>query len=87
MENFKHGTGVIPQDAYEIGAKLTNFYCQSVGKPMDYAKELSLLLDWEEAIAAGFKEAKKCRLGWMLIHMKEMKEQCDAFMQANRDAQ
>jgi hypothetical protein len=54
---------------------------------MDYAKELSLLLDWEEAIKAGFKEAKECRLGWMLIHMQEMKEQCEIFMQANGDAQ
>jgi hypothetical protein len=71
--------------AYELGAMLTNFYAESVGKPLDHKREFTLLINWREAIQKGLKEAQDCRLTWLTTEMLTMKSQCDTFIQANTE--
>ena len=72
-------------DAYELGAVLTNFYAESIGKPLNHKREFTLLLDWQEAIHKALKEARACRLTWLTTDMLTMKSQCEAFIQANTE--
>ncbi len=45
--------------AYTLGSNVITFYAQSVGRPMNLNRELSLLLEWEEACLAGIRAARE----------------------------
>jgi hypothetical protein len=45
--------------AYTMGSNIITFYAQSVGRPMNLSRELSLLLEWEEACLAGIRAARE----------------------------
>ena len=45
--------------AYTTGSNIITFYAQSAGRPMNLSRELSLLLEWEEACLAGVRAARE----------------------------
>jgi hypothetical protein len=72
--------------AEALAADVTTFYAKSVGKPLNWFADFSILVEWSEAIAAALAEALALR-DWLGVdHFDAMREECTSYLDLNAAA-
>lgn|GEM_PF-2852158 len=71
--------------AYTMGSNIITFYAQSVGRPMNLSRELSLLLEWEEACLAGIRAARDAGRSIDMRMLAQQLAECRVYLAINAE--
>ena len=69
--------------AYAVRANVTTFYAQSVGQPINLGRELSLLIEWEDACLAGIWAAREEGRPTDMRMLAQQLAECRVYLEIN----